>query len=100
MWRHIGGGQRAMMPTRASAALLGRCRRSRPFPGLFRGEIKLTSRGEGCRLGFYHGGIAQLGERLDGIEKVRGSSPLTSSGHKAMNHKGLWPFLFLQNIWT
>ena len=24
------------------------------------------------------GGIAQLGERLDGIEKVRGSSPLTS----------------------
>ena len=28
---------------------------------------------------FPHGGIAQLGERLDGIEKVRGSSPLTST---------------------
>ena len=27
---------------------------------------------------FDPGGIAQLGERLDGIEKVRGSSPLAS----------------------
>ena len=26
-----------------------------------------------------HGGLAQLGERLDGIQKVRGSSPLSST---------------------
>ena len=30
--------------------------------------------------GSHSGGIAQLGERLDGIEKVRGSSPLASIG--------------------
>ena len=28
-----------------------------------------------------NGGLAQLGERLDGIQKVRGSSPLSSTAH-------------------
>ncbi len=31
-----------------------------------------------CYVNYSHGDIAQLGERLDGIEKVRGSSPLIS----------------------
>ena len=29
-----------------------------------------------------HGGIAQLGERLNGIQKVRGSIPLTSTNKR------------------
>ena len=28
-----------------------------------------------------HGGLAQLGERLNGIQKVRGSNPLSSIYH-------------------
>ena len=38
------------------------------------------------------GGIAQLGERLDGIEKVRGSSPLASIFVKGRDVKASWPF--------
>ena len=41
-----------------------------------------------------HGGIAQLGERLDGIEKVRGSSPLTSSDRNAVAVMGYGGFVF------
>ncbi len=40
------------------------------------------------------GGIAQLGERLDGIEKVRGSSPLASIGMKGRPRYEAPAFLF------
>ena len=40
-----------------------------------------------------------MGERLDGIEKVRGSSPLTSIPLKPMTGKQLWVFPFLRRIW-
>ena len=51
-----------------------------------------------CTFGYFNdtriGGIAQLGERLDGIEKVRGSSPLASNFVKAamFTHRGLFNF--------
>ena len=35
------------------------------------------------------GGLAQLGERLAGSQKVIGSSPLSSSGRKALIYKHL-----------
>ena len=36
------------------------------------------------------GGIAQLGERLNGIQKVSGSIPLTSTKMKTAD----WPFFY------
>ncbi len=42
------------------------------------GQGGLTLGGRSANLLRSHGDIAQLGERLDGIEKVRGSSPLIS----------------------
>ena len=42
----------------------------------------------------HSGGIAQLGERLDGIEKVRGSSPLASIGMKGRPRYEAPAFLF------
>lgn len=47
-------------------------------------QINKRSRFKGIRrlektdIDFQCGGLAQLGERLDGIQKVRGSSPLSS----------------------
>ena len=35
----------------------------------------------------YYGGIAQLGERLNGIQKVSGSIPLTSTNNKEACNK-------------
>src|SRR2546425_7939163 len=41
-----------------------------------------TLKSSGKQSGFQNGGVAQLGARLNGIEKVRGSNPLTSIQHK------------------
>ena len=45
------------------------------------------------------GGIAQLGERLNGIQEVSGSIPLISTrkqakGRNPLVQNGLWPFCF------
>ena len=58
--------------------------------------MQFLTRGGGSAIFEATGDIAQLGERLDGIEKVRGSSPLISSKQKAMTFRELWPFLFLR----
>ena len=44
---------------------------------------------------FVIGGIAQLGERLNGIQKVSGSIPLTST---SFQHRPLGRFLIRQNL--
>ncbi len=55
------------------------------MPGIFRRPKKLKialATGAGIRYTirrFHHGDIAQLVERLNGIEKVRGSTPLIST---------------------
>ena len=41
-----------------------------------------------------HGGIAQLGERLNGIQEVRGSTPLISMIFWTPMHTGWCPFSF------
>jgi hypothetical protein len=52
-------------------------------------------------VGFFHGAVAQLGERLNGIQEVRGSNPLSSTtgnqGGTAESPSPLWRggFLFL-----
>ena len=40
------------------------------------------------------GGIAQLGERLNGIQEVSGSIPLISTKRKALKLNGFGAFLF------
>ena len=44
------------------------------------------------------GGIAQLGERLNGIQEVSGSIPLISTKRKALKLNGFGAFLLLCTI--
>ena len=44
------------------------------------------------------GGIAQLGERLNGIQEVSGSIPLISTKQKALKLNGFGAFLLLCTI--
>ena len=45
---------------------------------------------------FMHGGVAHLGERLNGIQEVRGSIPLVSTTVKASEINGFAGFYFLR----
>src|SRR5204863_804313 len=55
-----------------------RSRRSRLLdPPLTRGYVTVLPQRH-PRAGQYHGGVAQLGERVNGIHEVRGSIPLAS----------------------
>ena len=52
-----------------------------------------------CYYTFAHGGIAQLGERLNGIQEVSGSIPLISTRRimKGLISSEIKPFCFLKN---
>ena len=47
---------------------------------------------------FFFGDIAQLVERLNGIEKVRGSTPLISTIHFRVQNKGFSGFLVFPQL--
>ena len=49
---------------------------------------------DSAKMIFALGGIAQLGERLNGIQEVSGSIPLISTRKKACNLNGLQASLF------
>ena len=49
---------------------------------------------------FNFGGIAQLGERLNGIQEVRGSTPLISTKAKSLDIQGFFYFLLCINAFA
>ena len=59
-------------------------------------EFRYSRRLRSARLELnYYGVVAQLGERLNGIQEVRGSIPLSSTIKKACLYDGLFLFLDL-----
>ena len=50
----------------------------RQFPSIFRSPLSVLH---------YHGDVAQLGERMNGIHEVRGSIPLVSTNIKKGRRK-------------
>ena len=56
--------------------------------------ILSKSAAEALRSSYRHGGIAQLGERLNGIQEVSGSIPLISTKRKALKLNSFGAFDF------